>query len=399
MSTDVQSHPRGIPAYRRLLENLQAEIRSGRYKVGDRLPSEHDLCELHGVSRITVTKALGILTREGWVIRKVGNGTFAANPAAGADASPGARTVGVVLPRVVGDSFYTELVHGVETELARHDLTMALGFSGGNAESEWRCMQRMAGQHVAGLILFMADLEASWRNVARFRASRIPLALIDHRVPLLDDDFETVVSDSLRGGFLATEHLIRLGHRRIGLLSVPVKFSSVLEREEGYRLALAQNGLPYDPGLVVTIEREPDPAGEYPAILGLLSLPTPPTAVFAVNDATAVHTLQSVLKRGYRVPEDLAIVGFDDNDIAALAPVPLTTIRQDKALMGRRAAERIVARYRNPAALPEHVHLDVELVARESSGAVRSMPYQRAFVPGSQSDRGVLQPPARLRSG
>lgn len=353
-----------LPLYHQVLEKVRLAIRQGDYPAGGKIPPERELCRLLGVSRITIIKALNTLAAEGLLIKRVGLGTFVAEKPAFSLARGGA--IGFVAPLLRGDTFFNDIVTGAERALSERDLSLVLAFSQGQSDIERRCLTRLAEQRIAGLILFMCDDPASWDNIRQFTATGTPVVLLDHRAPLFDESLDTVTSDNLKGAFLAVQHLVRLGHRRIGLVTFQKRSSSVMSREEGWRLALTTAGLAADPALIVRLP-DHDPASDRMPADVLLALPDPPTALFAINDVLAIKSMSVLEERGVAIPEQFSVAGFDDNIQASLCRPPLTTVRQQRENMGRMAVELLVARLENRSAPPRHELLDIDLVVRGST--------------------------------
>ena len=356
-----------LPLYRQGVEKLRAAILRGEYLPGKKIPPERELCHLLGVSRITVIKALNKLADDGLLVKRVGLGTFVADTPK--SRGPKGCALGFVAPLLRGDTFFNDIVIGAESAVSDHEISLILGYSKHTAHGEWRCIERLKKQRVAGLILFMTEPTASWENVRRFTEDGSPVVLIDHRAPMLDELIDTVTSDNLKGAFLAVQHLIRLGHRRIALQTQSKRLSSIIDREEGYRLALLDAGIPFDPALIRTSNEPADTHGHHTA-LHCLALEKAPTALFAINDALAIASMKAFATHGIRIPEQFSVVGFDDNFYAPHALPPLTTVRQQREAAGRLAVNLLFARLENPTSLPRHETLDVELVIRGSAGPV-----------------------------
>lgn len=373
MKTRQVDRDSALPLYHQVMETIGAAIRRGDYPPGGKIPPERELCQLLGVSRITVIKALNALAHDGLLVKRVGLGTFVADAPTRTAGSLKGGAVGFVGPLLRGDSFFNDIVGGAENALSERDLSLVLAFSQGTAEGEWRCMKRLKEQGVAGLILYMCDTAASWNNVRRFSEDGAPVVLIDHRAPLLDESLDTVTSDNLKGAFLAVQHLLQLGHRRIALLTYQKRNSSILSREEGWRLALATAGITPDPALIISIPDRHEEPGRKGAD-ALLKLETPATAAFALNDGLAINVMHALEKDGVTFPDRFSMVGFDDNVQATLSHPPLTTIRQHREAVGRTAVELLIARLGDRTAKPRHETLDVELIVRGSTGPVPPPP-------------------------
>lgn len=357
-----------LPLYIQLVETIHNKIRAGHLKPGDRLPSERELLAQHKVSRTTVIQAVKALVQKGLLVRQAGRGTFISHPPVNPHPAASRRAVGVVIPSR-GDEVLSHLFEGIGHGLHERELSMMSSFSKESSELEMSCLQHLAERGVGAVILFMQPTVESWENVQRFRQQDIPLVLLDHRHPTLDEDIDTVTSDNLGGASQAVNHLVRLGHRRIAMTTFPWRCSSVLDREQGYRLALVEHGLPYDPTLIVVSHPQSDmlESGQE-AAQRLLALRPQPTAVLAINDTTAIGVIRYAQKLGLRVPEDLAVIGFDGIAACTMVEPSVTTVRQDFQRMGaeaaRLAADRVQG-FRGPA---RHEVQNVELVIRRSCG-------------------------------
>jgi len=193
-----------------------------------------------------------------------------------------------------------------------------------------------------------------------------PVVAIDHNVGA--PSLPTVDSHNLRGAVFATEHLLALGHRRIGFVGGRPDLASAQVREDGYRQALADAGIEFRPELVLIGGFEPRIARQ--AAAQLLALDERPTAIFAANDVSAIEVIGVARSLGLRVPEDLSVVGFDNVPESALSDPPLTTVDQFVQRMGFRAAEMLVELIADPTQAPKHVVLPTRLVVRGSTTAL-----------------------------
>lgn len=176
----------------------------------------------------------------------------------------------------------------------------------------------------------------------------------------------TVHSDDRSGAAAATRHLLSLGHRRLGVINAVPQITALVRRLEGHRLALAEAGVPWDPALMVWGDFSDDSG--YRAVETLLALPDRPSALFAFNDRMAMGAIKRLREVNLRVPEDMAVVGFDDIPAAALFDPPLTTVRQPAQEMGATAARLLFDLIEGRPVDVEEVVLPTELVVRRSSG-------------------------------
>jgi LacI family transcriptional regulator len=261
--------------------------------------------------------------------------------------------IGVVL--VDFEPFSTEVLKGVASALhgTRFDVLAGSGASH-RATSGWehQSLQRLADARVEGAILMTPS--------SVITSSCLPLVVVD---PLTaQTELHSVATDDFAGAVQATEHLIGLGHRRIGFISGRPDLESSHRRGAGYRRALADAGLPYDPGMVRIGHYQHDPA--LVAAHELLLLPERPTAVFAANDASAIAVVETARSLGIAVPEQLSVVGYDDVPDASRLTPALTTVRQPLHRVGRAAARTLMALIDRGGAQERHVRLRTELVLR-----------------------------------
>lgn len=232
------------------------------------------------------------------------------------------------------EPFSTELLKGI-SEAVEDTGYELLAYSGGLRRDdrvgwEQRYLSRLAGTLIDGAILVTPTVVAP--------GASIPVVAVDpHRGP---SGPPTVDSDNVAGARVATEHLIGLGHRRIGFLGGRPDLESARLREQGYREALGAAGIPVDPDLLRVGGYRPDLA-DLPAH-ELLSLPDRPTAVFAANDLSAIRTMEVAREFGLRVPDDVSVVGFDNVPESALTVPPLTTVSQPIHRMGAEALRMVV---------------------------------------------------------
>ena len=197
--------------------------------------------------------------------------------------------------------------------------------------------------------------------LAVFREAGKPIALID----LLADGFLSVNPDNQRGGYLATQHLLRQGRKRIAFLSGSLAHYSIRERFRGHRQALFDAGILADPSLEAMVPNGMDvEPGAYLAMQQLLALEHRPDAVFAFNDSAALSAMRAAQEAGLKLPRDIAFVGFDDIAQAALAHPPLTTLRVDKEELGRVGVDLLL---HGAGDGPQNRTLPVELVIRDST--------------------------------
>jgi LacI family transcriptional regulator len=257
-----------------------------------------------------------------------------------------------------------EILRGVEEWGAEHSTAVAVSsVRHGNARpASWT--SGLASHDTDGVILVTSELTGS--QLEQLREADIPLVVLDPGNPP-PPDLPSVGATNWAGGLAATEHLLGLGHRRIGAIAGPGDFLCSRARTDGYRSALERAGITFDPALV----RNGDFQHEAGFVCGgkLLDLPKPPTAIFAGSDQQAFGLYEAARQRGLRVPQDLSVVGFDDLPISRWVPPPLTTVRQPLDEMGRAAAQMLGDLIEGRPLRSSRVELSTELIIRESTAA------------------------------
>ncbi len=217
-----------------------------------------------------------------------------------------------------------------------------------------------------------------------------PFVLVDRFFPDLNCD--TVIADNVDGGYRATEHLILLGHKEVGFLYHPqadFRTTTVRDRFMGYRKALKEYHLNFQEDWLACIDEKPHNLKSENALLPYIEYlrrPKRPVAVFVVNDNSAISLLAAAGRLGLEIPEDLAVVGFDNLTMAAQIEHPLTTIHQETLEMGVRAAQLLLGRIDGHASSPEHIVIPTNLTIRETCGARQRILRSHLEEPGGSAE-------------
>jgi LacI family transcriptional regulator len=273
-------------------------------------------------------------------------------------------TIGAIVPALEVSST-GDTINGIEVESSRRGYRILLAYSHNDPDVEVQQARLLLEHRVDGIICVVGyrSLAGTGRWVAEAIREQVACVIVDSSVPGVDVDY--VTGDDRSGAFAATSHLIRLGHRRIAHLSGGGRGAPACERRDGYRAALRAASLTVDEQLIAGDSFE---AGDAAAAMArLLDMPEPPTAVFAADDVMAAAAVEVIHKRGLRVPQDMAVVGFNDSVLAQY--LHLTTVRLSGHDRGRLAIERLFARMRNPHLPREGIIVPTQLVVRESCGA------------------------------
>ncbi|WP_116451868.1 LacI family DNA-binding transcriptional regulator [Blastococcus litoris] len=257
------------------------------------------------------------------------------------------------------EPFSTEVLKGVADAIHGSGYELIAYSAGGHVEAQvgWerRSLSRLMGSLVDGAVLVTP-------TVTDVQTDGPVVAVDPHTGP---SGLPSVAADNLQGARLAVEHLLALGHTRVGMITGRSDLASAQQREQGYREALATAGLPVDETLMPSGGFEPELART--AARQLLSLPTPPTAIFAANDLSALATLEVARELGFDVPGRLSVVGFDNIPESAMAEPPLTTVQQQIRRMGQEATEMLLALIAGEETTGPHRTLDTSVVVRAST--------------------------------
>ena len=255
-----------------------------------------------------------------------------------------------------------EILRGVEEWGAQHETAVAVSSvrHGDARPASWT--SALASHHTDGVILVTSELTQA--QLQQLRSGGIPLVVVDPVNPP-PPELASVGATNWAGGLAATEHLLGLGHRRIGAITGPIDYLCSLARLDGYRSALERAGAQFDPALVRYGDFHHE--GGFARAVELLDLPEPPTAIFAGSDQQAFGVYEAARQYGLRIPEDLSVVGFDELPVARWASPPLTTVRQPLAEMGSVAAQMLGELIEGVPLRSTRVELSTELIVREST--------------------------------
>jgi DNA-binding LacI/PurR family transcriptional regulator len=285
------------------------------------------------------------------------------------DYHPNAQAVGLsrnrsdiiaVITESIMSPFFAQIVDTTAQTLQAQGRFMLLGCA--DRVSQMQTIGNLQrSRRIDGMIIIL-PLSASLEQAQQLAACELPVVLVDLQY---DVDANYITIDNRQGAYSATEHLIKLGHRRIGIIGGQSELPVAHMRIAGYQAALHDYGVPYDPALVVWGDFAHG-GGEYGAS-HFLTLDDPPTAIFACNDQMAFGTIRTLRRRGVRVPEDISVIGFDDIAEASISYPPLTTIRQPLREMAQLAAGYICRLIDGIELAKLQVCMPTELIVRQST--------------------------------
>ncbi|MBW3545317.1 MAG: LacI family transcriptional regulator [Bacteroidetes bacterium] len=273
------------------------------------------------------------------------------------------KLLGIVVPELA-THFFSATLSGFQDVAAEQGYNVMICQSKESYQGEVRNIQTLMSSRVDGLIISLSKETTDYSHLQALRSRGVPLVLFDRVSSKIDTT--SIMVDEHDGAFKATEHLIEAGCRRIAHLSGPENLSISRNRLQGYLDALQQNNMPVQEELVRHCSlSEADVIAHAKT---LLDLPQPPDAIFAINDPAAIQVIQIIKERGLKIPEDIAVVGFNNEPITALLEPGLTTIAQPALQMGQLAARHILEQLEHPDSfIPQNIVLKTRLVIRGSS--------------------------------
>lgn len=351
------------PLYEQIENDIKTRIHNGEYKVGDQIASQNEMAKEYDVSLITVKKALTNLIGQGVLFGRVGKGTYIASQPAQIDLQKH-KTIGVVL-RNLEHPFFSKVIEAAEREAYTQDYHFLISSSSGNREKEETQIKRFRSIGVSGLIIASLSLV--------YTATKILRKIHDEEFPYItvsymhDPDIWFVGADNELGGYLAGKHLVECGYKKIGYIHGGRGNILGDVRKNGFWRALDEGGVEVHSNYVYYLEDEPIRyESGYKMGKRFVKLKDRPEALFIYTDSAALGFLKAVTEKGMKVPDDVAIVGYNDIDAARMAPVPLTTISQPVEEIGKKAVIALIQRI-HKIEQPNRYIFKPELVVREST--------------------------------
>jgi DNA-binding LacI/PurR family transcriptional regulator len=352
------------------MEDIKVRIGRGEYSADEPLPSQTELAKIYNTSEITSRRALTELANEGLVYRVRGKGTFISLQDTKELSNDKNLIKQIYLAHpsmpmeMFNHRFFSELIKGIQKVSTENGIKFNLldiGDKGVLPEQE-----EHSGYILIPFDRMNPDLLYSWKS----QMSR--LVTVHYYYPQFQIPY--VIVDNVTGGFLATQHLLSIGHRNIGIILRGKSFLELNQdyslRLHGYRLALSQYEIPFDPSLVAIIGADSaDMDSGYHGAKQLLSQKNPPSAIFATSDYKAIGAIQAVEEAGLRIPKDISIIGYDDIFVSPYVSPSLSTVKQNTFTVGQKAAEMLLfdgEKIKKGELLKEEVI--PELIVRESTG-------------------------------
>lgn len=325
------------PKYLIVKNNIKEKILSGTYTVGSKIPSETELTHFFVVSRHTIRQAITELVNEGYLLKKQGSGTYVSNKFLDRQIKS-TRTIGLITT-YVSDYIFPSIIRGIEEELSKNNYSLMLSSTQNNVLNEKASLEKMLQQGVEGLIVEPTRSNLFNPNLNYY------LQIMQRNIPLLmlhakyDELHTPVISmDDEKSGRIATEHLIKLGHKKIAMITKTDDIQGK-KRLKGFIDALNTEGLTFESNHILTYDT--DSEGDLPKQFNeVLNSSSIPTAFVCYNDQVAISLIQEVRLAGKSVPEDFSVVSHDDSFLStALPSINLTSVIHPKEEMGKKAAE------------------------------------------------------------
>lgn len=355
------------PLYRQIVNDILSQITSGHLKPDEQIDSHQNLARKYNVSLITIKRALNDLINQGVLYSRVGKGTFVARSTR-PPRRQSRRTLGIVL-QDLKSPFFSLIIHSFEEKAYNLGYNILLSTSSNRAEKEEDLINHFRDLGVDGLLI--ASLTHTYRAgpvIRKLHDEGFPYVMVSY---VDDKDIYFVGTDHEEGAFLATQYLLELGYDNVGYINGEEGNLIGELRKAGYLRALQQKNKPF----IAEFEFRLSPRGgwnNYKSGYGIgekfVSLPNRPPAMFVYNDLAALGFEKAMLDHGLRVPEDVAIVGFDNIKRGRIAMVPLTTVHQPTDKIGQIACDVLINRIEKRPANVRTI-LNPRLIIRESCGA------------------------------
>lgn len=330
--------------YNMVKRAVKSKIIEGLYTPHQKISSESELMKEFGVSRHTVRLAIGDLVTTGWLYREQGSGTFCADRSKLSNNQNIIRQKNIaIVTTYISDYIFPSIIRGAEARLSEEGYQVSIFSTDNNQENERGILEKILSQQFNGVIVEPTKSAYSNPNITYYlnlERLSIPYIMINS----FYDELEpvSIVTDDEKGGFLQTEHLIKLGHRKI-IGCFKTDDTQGTKRMKGYLQAHRQYNIPINPAYIITYnteEKHIKPIEELEKILD--NKEETITGLVCYNDELALNFLEMLRKKEIQVPENLSIVGYDDSFLAEISEVKLTSVIHPKSEMGKAAANTIM---------------------------------------------------------
>ncbi|WP_032732868.1 arabinose utilization transcriptional regulator AraR [Bacillus subtilis] len=356
-----------LPKYAQVKEEISSWINQGKILPDQKIPTENELMQQFGVGRHTIRKAIGDLVSQGLLYSVQGGGTFVASRSA-KSALHSNKTIGV-LTTYISDYIFPSIIRGIESYLSEQGYSMLLTSTNNNPDNERRGLENLLSQHIDGLIVEPTKSALQTPNIGYYlnlEKNGIPFAMINASYAELAAPSFTL--DDVKGGMMAAEHLLSLGHTHMmGIFKADD--TQGVKRMNGFIQAHRERELFPSPDMIVTFTTEEKESKLLEKVKATLEKNSKhmPTAILCYNDEIALKVIDMLREMDLKVPEDMSIVGYDDSHFAQISEVKLTSVKHPKSVLGKAAAKYVIDCLEHKKPKQEDVIFEPELIIRQSA--------------------------------
>ncbi|MBO1005143.1 GntR family transcriptional regulator [Pseudogracilibacillus auburnensis] len=363
-----------LPKYMIVIDQIKEWIENGEIKPGEKIYSENQMTKMFNVSRHTIREAVGQLVHEGLLYREQGAGTFCSTPPKQTPVSDDnqsneiqGKNIGIITT-YISDYIFPAIIRGMEAYLTTKGYSLIISSTDNDVEKEKQCLEAMLSRNVDGLIIEPTKSSGYNPNIHYYlelEQKSIPYLMINQFYSELHPPY--IMLDDEKGGFIATDFLIREGHEKVMGIFKTDDLQGIY-RMKGFIRAFREHDIPFFNEMILDYTTENMESIIKDKIDAAFSQPDKiPTGIVCYNDTVALMVIDMLREKEVRVPEDVSIIGYDDSYLAEASEVKLTTVAHPKMQMGIDAAEWIVSAIENKDHERKSILYEPELVVRHST--------------------------------
>ncbi|WP_400246612.1 GntR family transcriptional regulator [Niallia sp. JL1B1071] len=360
--------------YNMVKEKITEWIISEKVHPGEKIHSENELGRMFGVSRHTIRQAIGDLVHEGWLYREQGAGTFVSHQQVHSSQTllshpPLKKTKNIgVITTYISDYIFPSIIKGIESYLTNHGYSLTFACTDNDIKKEKLCLQTMLNSNIDGLIVEPTKTNTFNPNIQLYlelEQNNIPYLMINQFYSQLSPPH--LVMDDELGGFISTEHLIKLGHKKIIGLFKSDDLQGI-NRMKGFIQAYKAYSIPFFPEMMINYSTENQEIYPIERLTEVFETANRPTAIVCYNDQLAIQVINYLRSLNLTIPNDISIIGYDDSFLTEASEVKLTSVSHPKIEMGTEAAKWIVDAVEKKGTLPPSSVYKPKLILRNSTG-------------------------------
>lgn len=355
------------PLYQQVVTEIRSHISTGQLKPGDSVGSHHELVKEYNVSLITIKRALSDLISQGVLYSRVGKGTYVAEKKVDVDFGEN-KTIGLVLKNLE-NPFFSKILTGIDKRASESNVNLLLSSTSDQLGQEDKLIQHFLDLGVSGIIVAsISHIYHPSSAIQNMHKNNYPYVVVSY---LEDEEYNHIGVDHNKGGYIATEHLVKIGYRKIGYINSEKGNILGNVRKDGFMRALQNNNLSFNEKYVYQLPKLNGMTYyEYGYEVGrqFLTQRDRPEAIFSYNDLIALGFEKAFLEQGLSIPDDIAIIGYDNIKRGVIAQVPLSTVNQPTQKIGCEAVDFILKKLSGKAVKPRTI-LKSNIIVRDSCGA------------------------------